>query len=49
MGVQPIRSITLKAPPDEGSFTLMYRLTCEGFDGGYQEFEIVVEEPGIPF
>ncbi len=33
----------LKAPPQPEYYTTIYRLVCEGFDSGYQEFEVVVE------
>ncbi len=42
-GISPMRSIIVKAPSDQGSFSLRYRLTCESFDSGYEEFEVIVE------
>ena len=50
MGTKPSQKLTVKAPSDRGNFSLMYRITCESFAGGYDKFEIVVEEPeDIPF
>jgi len=37
------REITVKAPSEKDKFTLRYRLTCEGFDSGYKEFNVIVE------
>lgn len=37
------QKFTIKAPSALGEFTLRYRLSCEGFDSGYEEFKVVVE------
>lgn len=37
--------ITIRVPSDTGEFTLKYRLSCEGFDSDYEEFEVVVYPP----
>lgn len=42
-GMAPQRRLTIKAPSDEGSFSLGYRLTCEDFDSGLEKFEVIVE------
>lgn len=50
--IKPIKKtkrVKLKAPSQPNSYTAVYRLFCEGFDSGHQEFEVVVEEPDIPF
>ncbi len=40
---QKPRQVKLKAPLQPEHYTVAYRLVCEGFDSGYQEFEVVVE------
>ena len=42
-GISPLRIITLKATSDKGSFSLRYKLTCEGFDSDFEKFEVIVE------
>jgi hypothetical protein len=44
--IRPTRttcSIKLKAPSQPSSYTMAYRLFCEGFDSDYKEFKIIVE------
>ena len=36
-------TLPLKVPSEAGDFTLAYRLYCEGFTSGYDEFEVIVE------
>lgn len=47
-GITPVTQIVLKAPSDQGNFSLMYRVTCEGFASDLKQFEVVVEEPEEP-
>lgn len=42
-GINQPAEITIKAPSNTAKFTLYYRLTCEGFDSGYNKFEVIVE------
>ena len=42
MGIAEMRTVAIKVPSDEGRFSLWYRVTCEGFDSGYDEFKVVV-------
>jgi hypothetical protein len=37
------RRIKLKVPSQPSSYTMAYRLFCEGFDSDYQEFEVIVK------
>jgi len=40
--------VKLKAPSKANTYTLIYELVCDGFDSGYNELDVVVEE-GIQF
>jgi len=44
---QPI-SYTLKVPPDPDTYKLFHRVVCDGYAGGFVEFEVTVvaEEEG---
>jgi hypothetical protein len=42
-GVNQPGHINIKTPSGSGRLTLYYKLTGEGFDSGYKEFEIIVE------
>ena len=42
-GVIDTNAVTIKAPPKKGTFTVLYRLNCEGFTSGYEEIKFVVE------
>jgi hypothetical protein len=42
-GVTQRKKIIIKAPSSSGKFTFYYRITAEGFDSSYEEFEVVVE------
>lgn len=42
LGVDYMVELSLKMPPEKGSFTLAYQLICEGFVGKYEEFELIV-------
>ncbi|MFC1918026.1 hypothetical protein ACFLXH_05185 [Chloroflexota bacterium] len=39
----------ITAPSEAGTYSLLYRLVCDGFDSGYIDFEVVVDEAEIPF
>lgn len=47
--IDKVRWVKLKAPSQPNRYTLVYRVYCEGFDSGSKEFELIVEEPDIPF
>lgn len=42
-GINHPHSLSLKTPSEVGEFTLAYRIYCEGFDSGFEEFEVIVE------
>ena len=43
IGVTPGGRLTIKAPPNKDSFSIKYKITCEGFDSDIEEFDIIVE------
>lgn len=42
-GINHPNNLPLKTPSEVGEFTLAYRIYCEGFNGEFEEFEVIVE------
>lgn len=42
-GVYLLRGVKIKAPSEPKKYSLWHSLVCEGFDGNYEKFEVVVE------
>lgn len=42
-GILTPAKLIIKVPTTKGTYTIYYRITCEGFDSGRKSFEIIVE------
>ena len=42
-GIHYIKQVKLKAPSQPEHYTAVYKLMCEGFNSGFEQFEVIVE------